>query len=238
MSTITRGLITGEWAVALLAGFSESASAQIGRVVYGRVEDALTRVPVVGALVMGADSASAVLTDLGGEFAFHFPPGAPLDITVSRQGYQTQSFVLPPNAAEGLPVILVEPAPIEMTGVEAISETDVSRLMRQLSVRRNSYPGSVRMYDKDAINRFMPVASVWEFLLTRVPVFECARSSSGLCTRGRGTTVGPKLQGANGAFGCGVHGCADRQRTNLRRRAAFLRQFGTRFPRQGRCSAD
>ena len=162
-----------------------AVEAQIPTVVYGRIEDSITRDPVVGAQLFSADSTRHQDTDSEGEFAVQLPPDAELVIRVERQGYQTQSFALPENAAERITVLLIEPNPIEIVGVEAVTESRMQELMSALTQRRNAFGGAVRVMERDEIARFANFATMWEFIRARLPITECGKPPSGLCVPGR-----------------------------------------------------
>ena len=179
----------GAFAVALgLSLVGQPARAQIGAVVNGRVEDAASRVPLVGARVLSPDSA-AVFTDSLGNFAILIHRDAPLEVTVDQFGYQSQRFELGTDAPARISVLLVEPAPIELEGITVVEESAIDRVFRQLARRRNAYPGSVAAYDRERLQRLAGPGTAWDFVNMRTPgLFECSEGRSGLCVRGRGPT--------------------------------------------------
>lgn len=175
-------------AFACLVAASPLAAQNIaGRtVVYGRVEDALTREPIAAARVFSPDSTASVFTDSLGTFGIALPEGDTLAVYAEQFGYLSQRFDLAADAPSRLSVLLLEPAPIEIQGFEVVEEGAVTELLDNLSRRRNFYEGVVGAYDRSRIERFMPVGSVWDFVRQRIPEMrECSVGWSGLCVRGR-----------------------------------------------------
>jgi hypothetical protein len=165
------------------------SSAQVGVVIHGRVEDATSRAPVAAAHVLATDSPAAVLTDSSGGFAILLPRGPPLSIRVERYGYLTQSFDLPGTASSSISVLLLEPAPIELAGIDVVEEAPVAELFRDLRRRRNASAGSVMAFDAARLDRLGRVGTAWDLISSSLPrLFECSASRSGLCVPGRGVT--------------------------------------------------
>src|SRR5690606_4490563 len=102
---------------------------QVPTVVYGRVEDASTREPVAGARVFAPDSSSAVLTDSLGVFGIQIDPADPLAVNVERYGYVAQHFDLPAEAASSLNILLIEPQPVVLSGVNVVAETAIEKVL-------------------------------------------------------------------------------------------------------------
>jgi hypothetical protein len=156
----------------------------------GRVEDAYTREPIVGARVLAPDS-TAVFTDSIGMFGIPVDPGRGLFLSVTQFGYVEQRFALPPEAPGRRSVLLLEPLPLELEAIDVVSESAVDRVFRQLRARRNSYQGSVMAFDRARIERFGQVGSAWDFVVMRAAgIFECD-SRSGVCVRGRASLNDP-----------------------------------------------
>jgi len=165
---------------------SAPLSAQVGDVIYGRVEDALSRAPVAGVQVSVEDPAGAVYTDSAGEFAILIETGKPLSLHLEGQGYISQRFDLPEEAPSRLVVLLMEPAVIELEGIDVVAESAIARVLRDLRGRRNAYMGSMTAFDRAQLDRFGTIGSAWDFVRQRVPeIFECRSALSGLCVRGR-----------------------------------------------------
>jgi len=163
------------------------AQAQVGVVVMGRVEDAVSRVPVVAARVVAPDS-TAVFTDSLGTFAILVRRDVPLEVTVEQYGYQFQRFELGDDAPTRISVLLLEPAVIELEGISVVEESALERTFRRLERRRNAYPGAVAAYDRERLARFAGAGTAWDFVNMRFLVFRCSVGRSGLCVRGRGRT--------------------------------------------------
>ena len=114
------------WWRALYSGlsclvFASPLSAQVGVVIHGRVEDAVSREPVARVLPSPPDSSFAVYTDSLGIFHILVPAEGPLAIKAERFGYVSQEFDFEGGALQ-IPVLLLEPSPIEMEGVTVVDE--------------------------------------------------------------------------------------------------------------------
>ena len=175
-------------AAALLALLVSPLSAQVGIVIHGRVEDSSTRDHIAGARVLSPDSSSVVVTDSLGQFAILIDPDEVLAVHVEQYGYQSQRFDLGEGAAARISVLLLEPAPIELEGIQVVEESALAEVLRDLRGRRNSYLGSVMAFDRPRLERY-GAGSAWDFVSMRAPrVFECSSALSGLCMRGRDRT--------------------------------------------------
>lgn len=64
-------------------------------VIFGRVEDVMSREPVEGALAVSGDSATAVFTDSVGDFWISLNSTAPYVVRVEQFGYEPTTFELP-----------------------------------------------------------------------------------------------------------------------------------------------
>jgi hypothetical protein len=88
----------------------------------------------------------------------------PLCVVVASVGYSTARFDLPENAPSVLSILRLEPAPIELEGVEVVAEGAVTRVFRELARRRRAYFGSVRAFDQTQLERRARLGSVWHFV--------------------------------------------------------------------------
>lgn len=184
--TIARAVGALLGASALLAVAAPAASAQ-SVVVRGRVEDAEWREPLEGVLVFAPDSSSAVLTDSLGRFSLLMPSGGPFTVRAERLGYRPDEFELGEGAPSRVSVLLLQAAPVELAGVEVVTESAVSEVLRDLRRRRNAYLGAVSVFDRVQLDRLAPFGTVWDFVRRRTfQVYECFDALSGLCTRERG----------------------------------------------------
>lgn len=176
-------------AIVALSLSGEALTAQIRPVVVGRVADASTRVPLVGARVIAMDS-TAVFTDSLGNFAIPIPPDAPIELVVAQFGYHTDLFELGTDAPGRISVLLLDPAPIELEGITVIDDTAIERVFRELERRRNIYPGAVAAYDAERLRSLASTGTAWDFVRVRAPgLFQCSLGRSGLCVRGRSPTL-------------------------------------------------
>ena len=161
-------------------------SGQEGVAIRGRVEDASTREPLAGVRIFAADSSSAVLTDSLGTFTIVLPAQEPLVVRAERLGYFAEQFEID-DAASGLSVLLLEPAPIQLEGITVADEDAVTRLVLNLASRRNSYPGAMQAFDRGRLER--ELGSVLDFVMIRKPwIRPCQNDSLKMCIRGRGAT--------------------------------------------------
>lgn len=179
---ITRGALV---AVLALAGVPTLVVAQVA-VIHGRVDDAISRMPLADATVFSADSTHAAVTDSTGLFVIRVPAGDSLEVLVERVGYQTTWFRLPEGAEERRSILLLEPAPIELEGIDVVGESAVTDMLEGLERRRNAFPGAVSTFDRTRLERLAPIGSVWDFLRREASyVYPCRSSLSGLCSRER-----------------------------------------------------
>lgn len=185
------------WCVLFVAGWSlavlvEPASAQLDEVVHGRVVDAASGGPVAGVRVIAPDSSSAVFTDSLGVFAL--PVAPPVDagfgVSTERIGYLAQRYPLGEGATERINVLMLEPAPLEIEGIDVVDEAALTTLVRRLEQRRRSYPYSMRAFDRSGLQRFAPTGSVLDFVRQRVlGIRTCPSDPSRLCTPGPYNTL-------------------------------------------------
>ncbi len=174
-------VLLGALAYLLLAS---AASAQVPPVVLqGRVEDAVSRNPIVGVRVFTADSSSVVVTDSLGAFALPLEPGAPFTFYARRLGYLPERFDLDDAASTSISVLILEPDPILIAGIEALvlSDAEAVVLIERMEVleqriedRRNAFPESVIAADRIDLERFA-VGSVLDFVRTRSPMIAPCR---------------------------------------------------------------
>ena len=167
---------------------------QVGVVVHGRVEDAYSRGPVAGASIRVPGQAAPVLTDARGAFALLLPTAQPLTLEVEQFGYVTQRFELDAAASSRVSVLLLEPEPFELEGIDVVEESAINELLGDLRARRNFMWGTA--LDRRQLERYGS-ATVWDVVRSRAPtVFECDEALSGLCARGRGTSFANPFQGS------------------------------------------
>jgi hypothetical protein len=161
----------------------------VGVVIYGRVEDAASREPVEGVRIFASDSSAVVYTDARGAFALVLRPGSPLTIHSERLGFLNQQFDLVPEAASRMNVLLIEQAPIEIEGIDVVTEQAITTLVANLATRRKAYPYAVYGLDKTWLERFAPKGTPYEVARTRVGGMRaCASDPYQLCVPGRGAS--------------------------------------------------
>ena len=161
-------------------------SAQVGVVIHGRVEDAVSREPVAGARVFAADSSFAVYTDSVGTFYIPLPAEGPFAIQAERLGYLSQQFDLEGDASR-ISILRPEPSPIQLEGFTVEEAAALTELVENLERRRNFYPSTMRAFDRTLLERFGTGESVLDFVRTRKPwIIQCDSDLSQMCVRGRG----------------------------------------------------
>ena len=138
-------------------------SAQVGVVIHGRVEDAVSREPVPGARVFPPDSSSVVFTDSLGTFYIPVPAERPLAIQVERRGYLSDRFDVEEDAPSRISILLLEPSPIELAGITVVDEAALTVLVERLEERRNAYPFAMSAFDRARLERFAPMGTVLDF---------------------------------------------------------------------------
>jgi hypothetical protein len=177
------------WLLAFTASIAAAwpLSGQQSVSISGRVEDASTREPLAGVRIFAADSSSAVLTDSLGVFLIELGSEGPLAVQAERLGYLTDRFELDSTPA-AISVILLQPAPIQLEGITVADEDAVTRLVMNLSARRNSYSGAMQAFDRVRLER--ELGSVLDFVQTRKSLVRtCANDFLKMCVRGRGATI-------------------------------------------------
>jgi hypothetical protein len=158
-------------------------------VVYGRVEDAESRQPVEGVRVISADSTSATYSDSTGFFAVVFRTGAPLTLHTERLGYLHQQFDLPPDAASRINIILVAQAPIEIEGIDVITEQKITTLLRNMESTRRAYPYAMNSFDQAWLQRFARNGTPYEVVHRILPFLApCRFDPFKACVPGRGAS--------------------------------------------------
>ena len=140
------------------------AAAQIPAVIVGRVEDAATRAPLADVRVWAPDSTSWAWTDSTGTFAIELTNSTRLTLHAERFGYHADSFEPAEGAASRVSVLLLEPAPLQLPGIDVEAEAALTHVFTQLENRRNAYPYSVATYDRDVLEGSSAYGSAWEFL--------------------------------------------------------------------------
>lgn len=140
-------------ALALLAPLP-ALGAQVGVVIHGRVEDALSERPVAGALVRSGDSASMVVSDSLGGFAIELDPGAPFLLVAEQFGYLPTEFVLAEAAPSQVSVLRLPPVAIKLEGVTVVGESELEEMVHSLTARRNALAAPSRVMDREALERF------------------------------------------------------------------------------------
>lgn len=180
---------------------------QLASVLHGRLEDAVTTRPIVGALVRSADGRTSVETDSLGAFVIALAPGEPLVLEVEMFGYRTETFELDDGATERISVLRLEPEAVELEGLHVLAETALEELLGDMKGRRAAYAGAVSVMDRTRLERFGDM-TLWDLIRTRVPsLWPCDEGWSGLCARGRGGTI------ENPNPIAPVHVCIDDQRS-------------------------
>lgn len=158
-------------------------------VLHGRVEDAASREPIVGARVFLADSSSVAYSDSLGTFGIPVPESGPFTLWAEQFGYLSQRFDLGEDAPSQLSVLRLEPAPIEIEGITAEAEAALTRLVRGMKSRRYAAKGSVTAVDRADLERYAP-ATLLELIRARWPTIRrCASDDTQLCVPGRGRTM-------------------------------------------------
>ena len=185
-------------AVALLLTAAPAPVAAQATVIQGRVEDALSRIPLPDVTLFSADSSRAAVTDSMGAFVLRLPAEAPLTVLVERVGYQTSWFHLPESAAERRAVLRLEPEPIELQGIEIVGESAVTETLEALERRRNGYFGAVSAFDRLRLEELAGFGTVSDFVRREAHyAYPCHQSASGLCSlerRGRRSIPLPPTQ--------------------------------------------
>jgi hypothetical protein len=161
--------------------------AQIGVVVRGRIEDAATGAPVEGMRVLTQDSSSVAYTDSVGAFVVVFRSDAPLAVHTEGIGYLRQRFELPSGAAARVNVLRVEPSPIEIAGIDVVTEQAITVIVERLTRRRRAYAHAMSFFDRAALERYGRSTTPYEIVRRRLPgARPCPADPYQLCADGRG----------------------------------------------------
>jgi hypothetical protein len=165
--------------------FASPLSAQIVTVIYGRVEDAMSRDPVEGARIFAVEASSVALTDSLGAFALPVQSEGPFVIQAESFGYLPGRFEILEDAPSRITVLLLEPSPIELAIIEAVNEDALTTLVRSLEERRLLAPSPVSVFGRTALEGF-PGGSVLDFVLDgNSRLKPCDDNSLQLCVAGR-----------------------------------------------------
>lgn len=176
--------------VVVIAGARPASAQDIsGRVVvYGRVEDAASRVPIGGVLLLASDSSTAVFSDSLGAFAIPLPASGPHAIFAEQLGYIAQRFDVQVDPSQ-LVVLLLEPAPVLLEGLTVTAEAALAQLTRNIESRARASAGAVVSLDHTSLERYGRAASVYDVIRARAPrITECYDDSTQLCTWSRSVT--------------------------------------------------
>ena len=173
--------------VALLALVAAAPlDAQIGVVVRGRIEDAATGAPVEGMRVLTQDSSSVAYTDSAGAFVVVFRSEAALAVHTEGIGYLRQRFELPAGAAARVTVLRVEPSPIELEGVDVVTEQAITVIVERLTSRRRAYAHAMSFFDRTALERYGRATTPYDIVRRRLPgARPCPGDPYQLCAQGR-----------------------------------------------------
>ena len=128
--------------------------AQVGVVIHGRVEDAVSESPVAGALVRSADSASVTVSDSLGTFAIELDSGVPFLLVAEQFGYLPTEFALAEAAPSQVSVLRLPPVAIELEGVTVVGESELEEMVHSLTARRDAFAAPSRVMDREALERF------------------------------------------------------------------------------------
>ena len=187
-ATMSKSSVAGLLVLLSAFALAPQVTAQDPSILYGRVQDAVSEQPVADARVLATDSSAMVFTDSLGTFAIEAGPGARPTVIIDKLGYMTGEFSLAGTDGQFY-VIPLEPAPFVLEGVEAVSQSSVTRMVLDLQRRRNSYQGAVRVLDRTRMEGYTDGTTAWDLIRQRVPTLLECDSRSGLCMRGRARTI-------------------------------------------------
>lgn len=177
-----RRAVGATWAAAAVLAGAASLSAQedpTRPLIRGRVIDAETRAPLVGAFIMPFGGARAVMTDSLGVFVLPMELASAYDLTVEQLGYSTLSVTLPETAPREFSTILLRPNPLALEGLTVL----VDRFER----RRRFHFGPVQAMDQDQLMRTAR-ANAFEVVRGMIPMARtCLRDFDRLCVPRRGS---------------------------------------------------
>jgi hypothetical protein len=106
--------------------------------------------PLAGATAEIEALSLAAVTDASGRFTIRNVPEGRHQVEVRALGYRTVRFTLSAPRSEPIRIaVSLEPLELEGLTVEAVMET----AERNLERRRRAYPGTVRVIDRDALDR-------------------------------------------------------------------------------------
>ena len=162
--------------------FTGSAAAQVGTVqLSGRVLDATSRTPILGAIVMPLGSTAGYVTDSLGRFELRVPPHPEgYELIVEQLGYASLDVRLPAEAPENFYTVNLSPNPIALEGLEVL----VDRFER----RRRFFQGPVRVVDQRRLLR--SAGTTFDIVRREVPFARlCSGSLQELCAYRRGQQI-------------------------------------------------
>jgi hypothetical protein len=158
-------------------------------VVYGRVEDASSRMPIEGVQILAVDSSAVASTDSLGEFAIALPAAGPYAVYAEQLGYLVQRFDLEAQRPARMMVLRMEPAPLELEALTVTAEAALTRLSRNIDARARASASAVVSLDRTRLERYGRAATVYDVIRTRAPrITECWDDSTEFCTWSRSVT--------------------------------------------------
>ena len=191
-------------ALIALAGFlvaplaaQEEAGPNVGHL-SGVVVDAVSGVPLEGALVILDDEDRATLTDSAGIFALERVPSGGVALTIRQYGYEAQGMLatVPPGGTLDVEVPL-PPWAVLVDGVTVVADR-IELMERRLHSRRMSVPSSARAFDQQRLVT-TGATDLLEFVLMEAALHPTACDArggwswSGTCIFRRGRTVEPRV---------------------------------------------
>jgi hypothetical protein len=210
-------------------------------VIHGLVQDAVSAEPVGDAIVAAGDSATVVRTDPDGVFAVLLSRDGPYVVSAEAFGYARSVFELPEDAASKLVVLVLEPAPIEIAGVDVVGESAITELVGALERRRRSYAGRVVSFDRDQLAA-VPAQTALGLVLLRAPgVSQCSAfggDPEGLCRRLRRSSIRTSFRGDQGPSYASILLCVDGMPAGSSQLAAVPMEQIVLFESYGRRMAD
>ncbi len=169
----------------LLTGPVSSQTPSSTVVLHGRVEDAATRQPMEGVLLVSGDSATEVLSDSLGTFAIPVNAQPPYVLYADQFGYETTTFELPDSAPERLSILVLDPEPLAVEGLTVVEDDAFTVLTNGMAERRVRYPGRFLHYDRARLLS-LGGASAYDILRQRSVVYPCSNALGQICRYIRG----------------------------------------------------
>jgi hypothetical protein len=165
------------------------------RILFGRITDNTTGLPLLGATVALGVTDRMAVTDTAGNFVLRGVPEGDQVLVADQLGYVTSFVAVEVGEATGVVTIALQPDPIMLKGVTVLAD----RFRR----RRNAVGTSVRVFDRGKLLA-AGAYDAREFVLWRAGLFRTSCNSGGFRRGGSGGYLSPAYAPTYAPFSGGI----------------------------------